>query len=170
MCIVIDTNTLSHVFNKNDERHSEFKPVLDWIMEGQGKVVYGGTKYLAEIGKKLLPLLVQLKAANKAVRVDDKPIDKKADKLAEMIQHADFDDQHIVALLMTSGCKLVCSLDARAYPYFQHSSFFTGKKKLKIYSGAKNSGLLCSHNIAKLCMPCERLNRKQKVALGFESE
>lgn len=167
MCIIIDTNTLSHVFNKNDERHSEFKPVLDWIINGQGKVVYGGTKYLAEIGPRLIPFLAALRAANKAVKVDDAVVDSETAKVSSVIQHDDFGDQHIVALLLKSGCKLICSLDARAYPYFQHQEFFSAKKRPKIYSGSRNADLLCNNNIAKICAPCVLLNQKTKAALGM---
>lgn len=167
MCIVIDTNTLSHVFNEKDEKHPEFKPVRDWIVNGQGKVVFGGTKYIAEIGPRLIPVLLALRTANKAVRVSDSCVNGVADEISKVIQHDDFDDQHIVALLMKSGCKLVCSLDVRAYPYFQHMEFFGAGKRPKIYSGSRNADLLCNSNIAQLCMPCVTLNKQQKEALGL---
>lgn len=168
MCIIIDTNTLSHVFNKNDEKHPEFKPILDWILNGQGKVVFGGTKYLHEISPKIVPILNTLRAVNKAVKVDDNLVDAEAIKVSAMIQHADFDDQHIVGLLLMSGCKLISSLDARAYPYFQHNLFFSAKKRPKIYTGERNSDLLCNHNIADICMPCVSLNQKVRALLGLD--
>ena len=31
MCIVIDINTLSMVFNESNERHADFVAVKDWI-------------------------------------------------------------------------------------------------------------------------------------------
>lgn len=168
MCIVIDTNTLPSVFDKKNKDHEQFKPVLDWIISGNGKVVYGGTKFIEEIGPKLLALFVALKTAGKAVNYDNVIVDNDAIEISGMIQHKDFDDQHIVALLRKSGCKLICSLDARAYPYFQHSMFFSPRKKPKIYSSLRNADLLSNTNIAKICMPCTKLNRKSQALLGIE--
>ncbi len=49
MCIIIDVNALNEVFNTDSVNHLEFKPVRDWIIEGKGKVLYGGTKYRDEL-------------------------------------------------------------------------------------------------------------------------
>jgi hypothetical protein len=51
MCIVIDVNTLASVFNPETEKHEEFSPVKRWIEGGKGFVIYGGTKYKAELQK-----------------------------------------------------------------------------------------------------------------------
>ncbi len=166
MCIIIDTNVLSHVFDKNNQNHAEFKPVLDWIINGNGKIIYGGSKYKKEIGEKLIRVFLALRKANKAIKLDDNIVDAEAARVSKLIQHDDFDDQHIVALLIKSGCRLICSLDSRAYPFFQHNTFFSSRKKPRIYSGIRNSDLLANKNIANLCKPCVVLNNKTKAALG----
>lgn len=51
MCIIVDTNTFGPVFDSNNEKHAEFKPVLDWVLHGKGKFVIGGSKYMAELKK-----------------------------------------------------------------------------------------------------------------------
>lgn len=51
MCIILDINILSSVFSQAAMKHREFEPVLKWITEGHGRVVYGGTKYKKELGK-----------------------------------------------------------------------------------------------------------------------
>src|ERR1700733_741215 len=110
MCIVIDINTLAGVFDKKSVNHAEFKDVFEWIFNGKGKIVYGGTKYISELSHtKYLPLFTEYNRMNKAVLVKAN-IDAETVVVSKMIQHPDFDDQHLVALLRVSKCKLVCSL------------------------------------------------------------
>ncbi len=68
MCIIIDTNAFAPVFDRTSQNHAEFKPVLDWIVSGKGKIVYGGTKYKLELGKayKYLKLFAEFKKINKS--------------------------------------------------------------------------------------------------------
>jgi hypothetical protein len=44
MCIVIDANVWSPVFNENDANHREYAPVKTWVSDGPGFVVYGGSR------------------------------------------------------------------------------------------------------------------------------
>ena len=68
MCIIIDANTLSLVFNPETKGHEEFKPVFKWIDKGKGKIVYGGTKYEEELIKAgKLKLIRRYNDAGKAV-------------------------------------------------------------------------------------------------------
>ena len=166
MCIVIDINTLASVFDKKSANHEEFKDVFDWIVDGKGMIVYGGTKYIEELSKtKYLSLFVQFKNANKAIQVKGN-VDIETALVSELIQHPDFDDQHLVALLKVSGCKLICSQDARAYPYFQHNLFFNpASKRPKIYSSSRNKDLLTDRNIADVCKPVKPTTNEQKRML-----
>ncbi|OJU75640.1 MAG: hypothetical protein BGO09_06515 [Bacteroidetes bacterium 47-18] len=167
MCIVVDTNVLSSVFVSSSANHSEFKPVKDWIIEGKGKVVFGGTKYLDEIKKKYLSLFTQLKKAGKAISVSSNLVDAEQATVAAMITHPDFDDPHLVGLLRVSGCKLVCSLDSRAYPFFRHNLFFSpAAKRPKIYSGLSNATLLVDRHIADICKPCTPTTNQQRQIMG----
>lgn len=139
--IIIDTNCLSNVFDKESNSFEDFAPLNDWIYSGCGQVIYGGTKYLDEI-KKYYGLFKELKKINKAKYIDNLKVDEKEIWVKSQIQHQNFDDQHIVALLIISKCKLICSLDKRAYPYFKHKEFFSKKNKPRIYSSKKNEKLL----------------------------
>ncbi len=47
MCIVIDTNAFHAVFNPISQKHGDFRPVLEWIVHGRGKIVYGGDQIQA---------------------------------------------------------------------------------------------------------------------------
>jgi hypothetical protein len=166
MCLIIDINALAPVFDSKNTLHNEFEPVKSWILEGRGKVVYGGSKYLAELSKtKYLGLFLQLRKAEKACYVENKLVDEAENDISAEISSKDFDDQHLVALLLVSRCKLICSLDKRAYPYFTNSKFFKPTtNRPKIYRQKSNSDLLCPQNMAEICLPCNpttKLQRKQ---------
>ncbi|OFX81514.1 MAG: hypothetical protein A2X12_00990 [Bacteroidetes bacterium GWE2_29_8] len=170
MCIVIDTNVLGSVFNddpKCKEKHSEYKPVFDWINDGIGKIVYGGTTYCKEIEYKYLKLFSQYRTAQKAIYINDDEVDEKEKWVTEQITHPNFDDQHIVALLIVSKCRLICSNDKRAYPYFTHNTFFNNQDKPKIYSGKRNIDLLCEANIPDKYKPVKKTTKGQKKSLGL---
>ncbi|MET6996395.1 PIN domain-containing protein [Chitinophaga defluvii] len=172
MCIVVDTNTLASVFSRNSDNHEEFEPVFTWLMEGRGKVVYGGSKYVKELKENYLRLFVTLRSIHKAVYISNAKVDALEANVSQQIEHPDFDDQHLVGLLIASGCKLVCSLDKRAYPYFKHSLFFSNtSSRPKIYRSRNNKALLSDANIAEICKPCisttnaqrEKLTAAQKI-------
>ena len=163
MCIIIDTNALVSVFDRNSLNHHEFIPVYDWISKGKGQIVYGGTKYINEMGK-FLAMFNELKRANKAIYINNEKVDQKEKMVSAKIQHKDFDDQHLVGLLLESKCKLICSLDERAYPYFTSTSFFSpSSQKPKIYSSKKNKKILNDQNIAQICKPCSASTNLQKA-------
>lgn len=167
MCIIIDTNTLASVFESSSKGHDEFKPVLDWIINGNGKVVYGGTKYISEI-KKYYAIFAELRKVRRAILVDNNMVDKYAHEAGNKISHSDFDDQHIVGLLLSSKCKLVCSQDKRAYPYFTHKLFFnSNRNKPKIYRGRTNASLLSDQNIVAICKPCGSSKNSHKHILNL---
>lgn len=151
MCIVIDTNTLADVFDIEAQNHSAFQPVNEWVLKGSGKVVFGGTKYAGEL-KKYLKLFGELRRANRAIYIEDSLVDAEEVLIRAQIQHPNFDDQHLVALLRVSQCRLICSLDIRAYPYFKHELFFQpAANRPKIYSGLRNRGLLTVRHAAGIC-------------------
>lgn len=166
MCIIIDTNTLSCVFDSTNKDHDNFKPVLDWIYNGKGIIIFGGTKYLDEIKVNYLNLFLQFKKARKAIFVDNIQVDRETDSCSAAIVHKDFDDQHLVGLLKVSGCKLICSGDARAFRYFTHNTFFSpSSKKPKIYSSRVNLDLLVDTNIADVCKPCQHTTNAQRTLM-----
>ncbi|MGY2201060.1 hypothetical protein [Pseudomonas gingeri] len=167
MCIVIDINTFHSVFDENSERHLHFRSVLNWIINGKGKIVCGGTKYFQELEKlkRYIKLFNQLKKSGKVVFVDDHSVDSKEKELKELCKDSDFDDPHIVALLIESGCKLICSEDVRSYPYIKRKEWFpkgsTPPKIFCIKSSAKAQRILSDHNIAEICLPCVKLSKEE---------
>lgn len=167
MCIVIDVNVLPNVFQSTNADHQEFKYIKDWIINGKGKLVYGGTDFINEIPVKFRRIINQLKIANKVVLANGKDVDNYTKEVKKIIQHRDFDDPHLVALLKITGCKLIASNDIRAYPYFRHQVFFgVSRNRPKIYSGSGNRNLLVDNNIADICKPCHKTTNVQRKVIG----
>ncbi|MCX3266565.1 hypothetical protein [Pedobacter agri] len=167
MCIVVDTNNLVRVFNPKNTDHDQFEPVFNWIIRGSGKLVIGGSTFEQEIilNKWFLPFLGELSRRGKVLRIPSDKVDELRDKIIEETeQHRDFDDQHIVSLLALSGCKLICSSDSRAYPFFVKSDYYNSGHKPKIYSSSRNRDLLVDSNICDRCKPNVKLN---KVTVDF---
>lgn len=171
MCLVIDINTISTVFNPGLENHDKYKPVLDWIINGKGKMVCGGSKYWDEfrlIGK-YIKYFNQLNKAGKVVKVNDEDVDHKMNELMTLCNDADFDDPHIVAILIVSGCKVICSEDARSYPYIKRREWYPkGAAIPKIYkSSSLNNApsILSDENLAGICLPCLKLKKADAIAL-----
>ena len=168
MCIVIDTNTFNHVFDETSPKHAEFKAVLDWILNGKGKIVYGGSKYLGELkeSNKYLKLFGQFNRIRKVVRVNDSEIDNYQKTLEKIENHKDFDDPHLVAICYISKCKLICTCDSRAMPFLNRKDFYPGNSpRPKLYTKAKNSNLLRDNMIADICTPCIKLNKANSQAM-----
>lgn len=154
MCIIIDTNVFGDVFNKESKSYLEFEPVINWISHGKGKIVYGGTKYKNELGcaKKYLKILVEFEKMNKVVRVDDEKVDAREREIKKEHRHGDFNDEHIIAIVIVSGCLLVCTKDSSALPFIKDPLFYPKHcKRPKIYSGKHNKKLLADCNIAPIC-------------------
>jgi len=168
MCIIVDTNTFSSVFDKTSLNHSEFAPVLEWVIEGEGKIVFGGTKYKAELkeAKKFLRFIGQLNRSRKVVQLEDSQIDAYQIILEAKETHKDFDDPHLVAISYISKCRLICSLDKRAYPFLSRKDFYPNNSpRPSIYSSKKNAVLLCRKYIAEICKPCTILNKAEIAIL-----
>jgi hypothetical protein len=171
MCVVIDMNVIPRVFNSHSEEHENFKPVLQWIVSGKGKMVCGGTQYWVELRRigKYLRFFNQLNKAGKVVKVEDYLVDQKMNELKALCCDSDFDDPHIAALLIVSGCNVLCSEDERSYPYMKKREWYpSGRRLPKIYksSTVNNAATILSDgNMAEICMPCLKLKKEHSALL-----
>lgn len=153
MCIVIDTNTLAPVFDSNCAVHRAYAPVKNWVMSGKGRVVYGGTRYMEELKKarRYLRVILQLRIARRAVEIECSKVDARETELTTKTAGTNCDDQHIIALLCVSGCKLVCSNDKRAFRYFKDRTNYRGARYApSIYSNRGHKHLLSDENVVRL--------------------
>jgi len=157
MCVIIDTNSFASVFNEKCSMHYKFKPIYDWIISGQGRVVYGGTRYKDELRRagRYYGIFIELGKQRKTILVDDNKVDKRQEELIAIVKHRDFNDAHIIAIVTISGCRLVCSDDSRSYPFIRNMSLYPhGFKPPKIYKGLSSRNLLSARQLLCICRIC----------------
>ncbi|WP_143037885.1 type II toxin-antitoxin system VapC family toxin [Nitrosomonas sp. Nm58] len=166
---MLDANVFGAFFDPSNENHENFQPALNWVVTGKGKLVYGGTKYKNEMktAKKYLKFFASLERAGKMVPICDTDVDAYEAKLTELEPNKDFDDPHLIAIVLASGCNIICTNDKRAMPYLKRTEFYKGRvKKPKIYQSIRNVSLLTDKHIASICTPCNKLSRNQIGTLG----
>lgn len=152
MCLVIDTCTVAKVFNEDAEEHKRFAPIRDWIISQDGKMIYGGRKYIKELGSSRR-IVVEMERRGKLVRLHDDRVDKIAKDLKRKEPAKRFDDEHLIAMVIVSRCCVICTDDARAMPYLKRKDLYPKKfKRPKIYQSAKHHSSFCATaNVVKIC-------------------
>ena len=153
MCIVIDINVLSMVFNESNERHAEFVAVREWIDVRDGYLVFGGTKYKAELAKTIryLRLVRLLYDGGKAISILDAVVDKIENEVCKKLEKSKCDDPHIIALLGASRCSLLCSVDSRSFEFIKDRNLYPkGAPRVRIYTSPRNASLLIKSDPRKL--------------------
>lgn len=163
MCVIVDTNCIASVFDTNSSKHSEFKPVLDWIVDGKGKLIYGGTKYLQELSKagKYLKLINLLNSRGKKVIVVDKDkVDQEQARIENLIKDKDFDDPHLPAIAIVAKCMLICSEDSRSVKFVTNTDIYPKEIVVpKYYMGLRNKRLLSDKYIDDTYKPLTKCNK-----------
>lgn len=123
MCVIIDANMLSIVFNKENKEHKKYIMLYDWLVKKEGVMVVGGTKYLKELKKcKSIYIKVMNNLQLKIVSINKDKVDKIYDKLIKenrITQRKN--DYHLVALATESNCKLIVTYDSNAKKYLLHN-------------------------------------------------
>jgi hypothetical protein len=155
--IILDTNSIPSVFDSAASDYSEFCFVYEWVKRQRGACfVYGGTKYKSEIKKmlKYLKLIIELQKVGKFVEINGNMIDNYAVRLKEACSDSAFNDEHLVAILDVSGCKLLCTKDIKAMQYIKKREFYSDQKIPRIYSGSRNRDLLNGTYIVELKNRC----------------
>ena len=156
MCLVIDICCIASVFEGRSKQHSKFIPVLDWI-NGKGRLIYGGTKYNAELGRaaKFLPYIAELSRKRRTVQIPSSQVDPIAAALKVKVTDAEFNDEHLVALVIASRCSVVCTNDNSAISYLKRVDLFAdydGVSRPKIFRGHRShKDLCCDEHIVGMC-------------------
>lgn len=175
MCCIIDTNCFTKVFNPNDAEHERFRHIFKWVTEGGGSMIYGGTTYNREVVDKMRKfgrLLADLKRKRRLVKLDDAKVDAVEDRLKNLIQHKDFDDPHLVAMVTVSKCRVVATGDTRCLPFLRNRKLYPrGMKVPEVYSTENHAGLCCDKYLSNVCLNRDSLShgpnkRKPKARPG----
>lgn len=149
MPVIIDANVLSLVFSGDDD----FAPIKKWVLQDGAKIVVGGTKYEMELSRvrDVLNVITELSRSGRVVRVNYNDVDS-LQKIIESIVPDACDDPHLIALIGVSRCPVICSKDARAYPFLKDKKLYPWKSfSPSIYSGKKNVSLLTRENADAKC-------------------
>lgn len=175
MCVVLDTNALASVFERDAEDHTEFEPVLNWISEGCGLFVYGGTRYKRELrgSRKYHDLLAEFSRAGKTILLRDDLVDAcesdiKDARHRKKIHPKKFNDTHIMAIVIVSGCRVICTKDKKSLPYLCDRSFYPrAGLRPSVYTSKRNKPLLTNRYVATVCKNDDRglAVRKRVTAL-----
>ncbi len=155
--IVIDINCLAVVFSPGAAPHAEFRPVRDWIVNGDGKAVFGGSTYKRELSKTAayLRLLLELKRARRAVEISAPEVDAHEAAIGAKPHPSGSRDFHIAAIVIASHCGLVCSQDKAAHKLLKDKSLYPqGCQRPKIYSQRSHESLLCARYLKRLLNAC----------------
>lgn len=151
MPIIIDTCCLASVFKKTDSKHSEYIPVLDWIYKGNGRIIYGGTKYFTELSRcfQILRIINELKRTpGKVVVLDTSAVDNEVNRIKEIIPAKKFNDPQLAAISTIGNCMLICTRDTKSLKYLKNPIIYPhGTEPPKFYISEENAGLLCDENI-----------------------
>lgn len=129
----------------SNARHADFTYVKKWIDGRCGFVVYGGTKYKAELAEttRYMRLLRLLRDAGQAISICDRAVDEIERSVRNKTNGTKCDDQHIIALLGASRCSLLCSTDSRSFVFVKDRSLYPkDAPTVKIYTSARNRRLL----------------------------
>lgn len=145
MSIVVDINTFPSVFDEDNDDHTDFSPVKDWIERGDGFLLYGGTKFKQELlqSHRRVRFIRLLRDAGRAFEISGEVVDAIQAIVEAKVANTGCDDPHVIALLVAARCGLLCSRDKRSYPYIKDRSLFPkGSPRVRIYTGRRNIKLL----------------------------
>lgn len=157
MCIVIDINRIPSVLNPESADHYEFEPVLTWVNDRKGKIVYGGTTYKRELrgAKRYYGILLEMRKGGMVEEVDEATVDRVEEEVRRKILHRNFNDQAIVAIVIVSRCRLVCSNDRKSFAFIKQPILYPKDfPRPRIYTGRENVSLLSDRRIVGRCGPC----------------
>jgi hypothetical protein len=155
VCLVVDTCCFAMVFNERNQHHAKFKPIFEWVRFGNGKVIYGGSKYSRELADAgYLGVVLELNKQRRAVPLSHGKVDEIGALLKKSFPETRFDDEHLVAMVIVSKCRIVCTVDKIAMSYLRCPDVFRQHRveRPRIYRGDKrNQELCCVHNIVEVC-------------------
>ena len=91
------------------------------------------------------------------IEVKDSEVDSWVITLSKKINHRDFDDPHIIAIVIVSRCMIICTKEVRALRFFKDKSLYPrGISRPKLYTSKRNKNLLSDKYIASICLPATK--------------
>jgi hypothetical protein len=152
MCALIDANCLSKVFDPTNSEHANYLPVWKWINEARGaRMIYGGSTYLKGLGRlrRILGLVVELRRKNRVVVLSTADVDTIEHEIINTIGSSGHEDEHLVAIVIVSGCRVVVTGDDAAIQLLKRTELYQGReaKVPRIYQRTEHEHLCCEDNV-----------------------
>lgn len=144
MCIIVDTNVAPTILIA---RSPQFAPVLNAILRGRHRLVYGGR--LRDEFCRMTAVMNRMAVLERAGRVTLVPaVDiARAEQLLVDNRSCRSDDQHVIALAQVSGARVLCSKDHLLITDFRDTALLTPKGK--VYKDVR-----CRHLVDRSCRRC----------------
>ena len=168
MCTVIDADTFSYFYNPDSAKYSDFQPVRDWIENSSCKIVHGGTDYANHLdnNQRFLGYLMEQWHKGKTKELCRAEVDRVTSVIRGNFSGINFNDHHIVAIVLLSRCKLVCSIDNGLKNLIDSCYSGSGRATIKrqlqirkfrkpnIYSGGGSAATIRRRTFSDNCGPC----------------
>ena len=139
MCIIVDANKLGAFLA--DPPDEDSRPIHKWLDRDAGSIVYStGGRFAQEIQGRVKAKLADYVRAGRAKLI---PGNLFAGDARNLNARADLrsDDPHVLALARAAGVRLLYTADRNLISDFTNKRFID-RPRGKIYSGARNAGLL----------------------------
>ena len=141
MCVIVDTNVASLVFNAPAK--AEFIPLIEWITQPKqnGKLVVGG-QLLRELENNhaILRFLKTLEQAGRVRRINQSTVEEEQKRVMESTFCVS-NDHHVIALARVSGARTLCSHDSNLHADFTNPQL-VNKPRGKVYQNHTHAPLL----------------------------
>lgn len=139
MCMIVDTNRLGDFLAKPET--PDAAPIHQWLRRGWGKLVFSvGGAFATELYPAAKDRLLEYDRGGRAKRFADEEVEDEARRL-ESAGVVRSNDAHVLALARVSRARLLYSGDVALIADFKDRKIIR-EPRGKIYSGAKNEGLL----------------------------
>ena len=130
MCLILDANKYADFLDSNNE---DMRLVREWIRRGNGKIAYSPTqKFERESNEKIRERFAEYREAGRMKLIDKEKVQSEQKTLPNLKSN----DNHIIALALAAGIKLLVSADQKLHVDFKQ---IVGGK---VYQNKQHKGLL----------------------------
>ena len=139
MCIIVDTNKLGTFLA--DPANEDSRPIRRWLDRGAGSIVYStGGRFAQEVRGRVKARLADYVRAGRAKLI---PGSRFASDEHDLKARPNLrsNDPHVLALAKAAGVRLLYTGDGDLISDFTNKRFID-RPRGKVYSGARNAGLL----------------------------
>ena len=130
---------------------------MDWVNSGKGRIIYGGEHYNRELRatNHYHGILTEMRRSRKAEEINGDSVDNVEREIINIINNENCDDTHIIAIVIVSRCRLICSKDKNSYIFLKDKSLYpNGCPIPKIYGSKTPKIILQNKDIVNHCGPC----------------